>query len=141
MLCFVLVQKGNYQQGTGDGRVEQWQVSSSGTMLRHGKDGITISNPYNSWCSNVDDADKFLTVRFIERRMITGFIAQGDQLEEKWVSKAEVKYQDENNNWVHARTTNDKIVSITLFLLKKLESLRSTGQNSGMSRVRARSKL
>ena len=94
-----------------DGRVEQWQVSSSAVEPRHNRSNIALQHPYSSWCTK-DVADKFFEVRFIERRKIVGIYIQPDPLEHKLIYKMYVKYMDENSQLVPAINQGDKNVSI-----------------------------
>jgi hypothetical protein len=99
-------------------------------MPRHDKDGIDFHHPYNSWCSKIEVEDKFFEVRFIERRSIVGVIIQRANLEEKWVTKAKIQYEDYSNNWVYARSNHLKDVSIHLFR-SRLYTPWSTGMQGG----------
>ncbi|XP_028392974.1 uncharacterized protein LOC114517441 isoform X2 [Dendronephthya gigantea] len=90
--------KNSYDQGAEDGRVEQWQTSSSEAMPRHDKRNIALHHPYSSWCGSEDDS--FWEVRFIERRSIVGVMTGPDPLEHKYVTNARIMVQDENDDWI-----------------------------------------
>ena len=122
VVSFVSGRNANHQQGTQDGRIEPFQVASSTEEPRHLRSHIGLHHPYSSWCAGEHVDDKFLEVRFVERRKIIGIYAQGDPLEKKYITKAHIQYMDENYQMVFARQDNNQQVSMSILTHNKIRN-------------------